>query len=280
MTLNQELYDFFMSQTWQLSEDWYAMVDDKDPSSVYSTTNPDIIEELKKQNQEYFLHFYRLFTEGETHLQGEFRKWSHDLAEDAKHLDTPLHYVIREYINSQKVALKYINKFIDQNEDRVSCKQALSWYETTMDAFNLSIAIFVEAYHKNTMRRLLSQKDLINELSSPVIKLQGTSALLPLIGDIDTARAKIILENTLEQCVQQDISSLCIDLSGVAIMDTMVANEIFNLIKALKLIGVRTTLSGIRPEIAQTAVQLGLKFEEVSILPSLSQALDTIKYMK
>lgn len=277
MTLNKELYDFFMSQTWQLSEEWYAMVDDQDPSSVYSTKNPDIIAELKRQNQEYFLHFYKLFIEGEDHLKGEFRQWSQDLADDAKHLDTPLHYVIREYMNSQKVALKYINDFIEQNQDRVSMKQALSWYETTINAFNLSIAIFVESYHKNTMLRLISQKDLINELSSPVIKLQGNSALLPLIGDIDTARAKIILENTLDQCVEQGVSSLCIDFSGVAIMDTMVANELFNLIKALKLIGVRTTLSGIRPEIAQTAVQLGLKFEDVSILPSLSQALDSIK---
>ncbi|RDU35733.1 RsbT co-antagonist protein RsbRB [Neobacillus piezotolerans] len=277
MTLNKELYDFFMSQSWQLSEDWYAMVVDKDPSSVYSTENPEIIAELKKQNQEYFLHFYKLFTEDETHLHGEFRKWSQDLADDLKHLDTPLHFIIREYMNSQKVALKYINKFIELNEERVSLKQALSWYETTINAFNLSIAIFVESYHKNTMIRLISQKDLINELSSPVIKLQGNSALLPLIGDIDTARAKIILENTLVQCVEQSVSSLCIDLSGVAIMDTMVANELFNLIKALKLIGVRTTLSGIRPEIAQTAVLIGLKFEDVSILPSLSQALDAVK---
>ncbi|WP_316568972.1 STAS domain-containing protein [Neobacillus sp. YIM B06451] len=278
MALNNELYEFFMSRTWQLSEDWYAMVDDKDPSSVYSTNNPDIIAELKRQNQEYFLRFYKLFTKGEAHLQGEFRKWSQDLADDAKHLETPLHYVIREYMNSQKVALKYINQFIRQNEERVSLEQALSWYETTINAFNLSIAIFVESYYKKTMLRLTSQNDLINELSSPVIKLQGDSALLPLIGDIDTARAKIILENTLTQCVEQGVSSLCIDLSGVAIMDTMVANELFNLIKALKLIGVRTTLSGIRPEIAQTAVQLGLKFENVAILPSLTQALDSIKH--
>ncbi|WP_059170544.1 STAS domain-containing protein [Bacillus sp. FJAT-27445] len=277
MTLNEELFDFFMSKTLQLSEDWYAMVDDKDPSSVYSTDSHGIIAELKRQNQEYFLHFYKLFIEGEDHLQGEFRKWSQDLADDGKHLDTPLHYIIREYMNSQKVALKYINQFIEENEDRVPIKQALSWYETTINAFNLSIAIFVESYHKNTMVRLMSQKDLINELSSPVIKLQGDSALLPLIGDIDTARAKIILENTLVQCVEQGVSSLCIDLSGVAIMDTMVANELFGLIKALKLIGVRSTISGVRPEIAQTAVQLGLKFEGVDFLPSLSQALDAVK---
>ncbi|WP_043932105.1 STAS domain-containing protein [Bacillus sp. EB01] len=277
MNLNQELYDFFMKQTWQLSEDWYSLVNDQDPSSVYSTKNPEIIAELKRQNQDYFLHFYKAFIEDDTYIQGEFKRWSVEIAKDSKHLDTPMHYVVREFMNSQKVALKYISKFITENERNVSLEQAGAWYEKTIEIFNLSISSFVEAYHTNTMIRLRSQNELINELSSPVIKLQGDSALLPLIGDIDTARAKIILENTLAQCAEQGVSTLCIDLSGVAIIDTMVANELFGLIKALRLIGVKSTLSGIRPEIAQTAVQLGLNFDGVAILPSLSQALDTIK---
>lgn len=72
------------------------------------------------------------------------------------------------------------------------------------------------------------------------------------------------------------IEDLCIDLSGVAIIDTMVAHEIFHLIQALKLIGVRSTLCGIRPEIAQTAIQLGLDFSHIRTTATLSQALDRI----
>jgi rsbT co-antagonist protein RsbR len=276
MKLNRELYDFFIQHSWQLTEEWYSMVDDNDPLSVYSTTEPDIIATLKNQNQEYFQRFFSIFIHDDSYIHEDFKKWSEELAEDAKHLDTPLHYVIREYLNSQKVALNYIKKFLKMNEEKVDIEHTIHWYEITIESFNLAVKIFVENYYKNTMLRLMSQKELINELSSPVIKLQNDSALLPLIGDIDTARAKIILENTLTQCAEQGVSSLCIDLSGVAIMDTMVANELFNLIKALRLIGVKTTLSGIRPEIAQTAVQLGLNFEDVAILPSLSQALDVI----
>ncbi|MCY7654318.1 RsbT co-antagonist protein RsbRB, partial [Bacillus safensis] len=63
---------------------------------------------------------------------------------------------------------------------------------------------------------------MIYELSSPVIVLKSQIALLPLVGDIDTARAKIILENTLNQCLQKGVQHLCIDLSGVVIIDTMV----------------------------------------------------------
>lgn len=97
---------------------------------------------------------------------------------------------------------------------------------------------------------------------------------MPLVGDIDTARAKIILENTLNQCSQKGVQHLCIDLSGVVIIDTMVAHQIFDLVTSLRLIGVETTISGIRPEIAQTAVQLGLPFNEFRTASSLAHALD------
>ncbi|BBP89712.1 hypothetical protein BsIDN1_33300 [Bacillus safensis] len=98
---------------------------------------------------------------------------------------------------------------------------------------------------------------------------------MPLVGDIDTARAKIILENTLNQCSQKGVQQhLCIDLSGVVMIDTMVAHQIFDLVTSLRLIGVETTISGIRPEIAQTAVQLGLPFNEFRTASSLAHALD------
>lgn len=97
---------------------------------------------------------------------------------------------------------------------------------------------------------------------------------MPLVGDIDTARAKIILENTLKQCSQKGVQHLCIDLSGVVIIDTMVAQQIFDLVTSLRLIGVETTISGIRPEIAQTAVQLGLPFNEFRTAASLAHALE------
>jgi rsbT co-antagonist protein RsbR len=97
--------------------------------------------------------------------------------------------------------------------------------------------------------------------------------LLPLIGEIDTTRARFIVENTLQHCIDKDISHLLIDLSGVLIIDTMVAQQIFQLVETLSLIGVKSTLSGIRPEIAMTAVQLGLSFESITIKSNLAQAI-------
>ena len=83
----------------------------------------------------------------------------------------------------------------------------------------------------------------------------------------------MILENTLHQCSEKRITQLYIDLSGVAMIDTMVAQQLFTLIESLGMLGVKATLSGIRPEIAQTAVQLGLSFSNLSIRSSLAEAI-------
>lgn len=125
---------------------------------------------------------------------------------------------------------------------------------------------------------LQAQKDMITELSSPVIHLNEQIALLPLIGEIDTHRAKVIFDQTLEQCVNTRVDSLLIDLSGVPVIDTMVANQIFSLIDGLKLIGTKASLSGIRPEIAQTAIQLGIDFTHIRIYSSISAALEKLSF--
>ncbi|WP_269757956.1 STAS domain-containing protein [Thalassobacillus sp. C254] len=75
----------------------------------------------------------------------------------------------------------------------------------------------------------------------------------------------------------ESITHLFIDLSGVAEIDTMVAHQISHLLKALSLLGIESTLSGIRPEIAQTAVQLNISFDKVEIKSSLSHALSLKK---
>ncbi|MGN7942596.1 STAS domain-containing protein [Virgibacillus sp. 6R] len=276
MHRNQGLYNYLVEHSWQITEDWYKLVNDEDSESIYSATDPEIIQSLKEQNQDYFQHLHKLFIEKEEDFFREFKIWSEELAKDQKHLKTPVQYVVREFMNSQEVYMKYLKEYFSSNKDNVALDQFLSWIDLVRRVVNLSIYIYIEEANRNTLRQLIAQKEIINELSSPVILLRKKIALLPLIGDIDTARAKIILENTLAQCADLRIEDLCIDLSGVAIIDTMVAHEIFHLIQALKLIGVRSTLCGIRPEIAQTAIQLGLDFSHIRTTATLSQALDRI----
>jgi len=167
-----------------------------------------------------------------------------------------------------------IQGFAEIHKGNYSNEAVYSWTSIILKAFGKVMTRFVEVHDRIATLRLTSQQELINELSAPVIKLHQSIGLLPLVGEIDTKRAKHVLEHTLMECRKQSVNQLYIDLSGVNVLDTMVAMQIFQLIDALKIIGVKTTLSGVRPEIALTAVQLGLDFKDIQIAGNLSQALN------
>ncbi len=280
MHRNQELYNYLVENSWQMTEEWYSTIEDQDANSIYSTKDSNVIQTLKEQNQDYFLHLHMLFIEEEGKFFAEFKNWSEELAKDQKHLNTPVHYVVREFSRTEEIYLRYIKNFYKQNIEKIDIDQLFLWFDMVRKICNLSIYIYIDEAHKNTLKQIAAQKEVINELSAPVIFLQNKTALLPLIGDIDTARAKLIIENTLKQCADLEVEYLCIDLSGVIIIDTMVAHEIFSLIRALKLLGVTSILSGIRPEIAQTAIQLGLDFGEIKTTASLASGLEHLSTYK
>lgn len=275
MHRNKELYQFLLEKTWNLTEEWYAKLDKSDPTGVYSSNDPDIINRVKQQNYEFHKRFCAVFNQEESAFFSEFEKWVIMVAQDSNHLETPLHFILREFFRTQNQYLDLINEFVKLHEGKYSCDEINIWQRLVLKIISEVIVWFTEEYNTHSMKRLQAQQELINELSSPVISITKDIALLPLVGDIDTARAKVLLENTLQQCSRLGVTQLFLDLSGVIMIDTMVAQQLFQLIDALNLIGVKTTLSGLRPEIAQTAVQLGLTFDHVTIKSTLASAIDS-----
>ncbi|MDN4074260.1 STAS domain-containing protein [Fictibacillus terranigra] len=274
MDKNQELHQFLLNKARNLTEEWYDSLDKSNSTGVYRSNDPEVIKTLKEQNYEFHIHLCDVLVKDEGAFFNEFDKWIIKIAKDSEHLKTPIHYIIKEFMRVREQYLNYISEFVSNNPEEIKPSQIEKWNRLMVKAFDSVMLQFIEETHKYSTHRLNAQQELLNELSSPVISLNNDMALLPLVGDIDTARAKFILENTLNQCVQKGIGRLFIDLSGVVMIDTMVAHEIFQLIDALDLVGVKTTLSGIRPEIAATAVQLGLSFDRVSITSTLAQAMD------
>ncbi len=277
MHRNQQLYEHLLHIAPTFTEQWYANIEDNHPNSVYASKNKEIVRQLKEKNQDFFQHVIKIFIEPEEYLYSEYSQWSRDLANDTRYLQTPLPNVVREYISSQEIILRAVKDFISMEKDNLSLKQILSWHDLVTKATHIAIHNFIEAYDRNTLHVMESQKQMIAELSSPIIVLENNVAMLPIVGDIDTNRAKVIQDLTLKQCAEKDILHLCIDLSGVVMIDTMVAHQLFNLIKSLKLIGISSTISGIRPEIAQTAIHLGLDFNDVNTAASLAQALKSMQ---
>ncbi|GAF11481.1 RsbR, positive regulator of sigma-B [Bacillus sp. JCM 19046] len=268
------LYDFLKSNTRRLTDEWYDSLD-KSKEGVYGSTNPDVITTLKNQNHEFHVIFCEIFNEDRhtSELEAEFSQWIDKLAKDQQHLATPVPEMIEEFLNVQEQYLDLISEYSETHKDQVSFAKSSSWNRIVTKALKEVIVAFSRANLTQSEIHLQAQKEMITELSAPVIKLSKNIALLPLVGEIDTHRAQVIFSQTMEQCVQLQVDSLLIDLSGVPIVDTMVANQIFSLIEGLKLIGVKASLSGVRPEIAQTSVQLGIDFMSIPIYSSIERAL-------
>ncbi|MEG7356190.1 RsbT co-antagonist RsbRC [Bacillus sp. 0209A] len=273
MAKNMKLYEYLSQHAETISSMWYETIEETDPNSIYASADPDVIQNLKSQNLAFNYKINRIFIDDEEVYLPILKEWAFEVTQDHEHLKTPIHYIIREFVRVRDLYVSYVKEFVHINQDTVKGEEAEDLYHSLIKAFDLVIHIFIEEMYKNTSLQLQAQKDMITELSAPVIVLFHSVGLLPLIGDIDTVRAKLIMENTLHQCAEKKVTQLYIDLSGVAVIDTMVAHQLFSLIEALRLIGVSSTLSGIRPEIAQTAVQLGLSFEDISLRSTLAQVI-------
>jgi rsbT co-antagonist protein RsbR len=118
---------------------------------------------------------------------------------------------------------------------------------------------------------IASQQQELLELSIPVIKLWEGILAVPLIGTLDSARTQRVMENLLQQIVETEASIAIIDITGVPAVDTLVAQNLLKTVAAARFMGAECFISGIRPQIAQTIVQLGLDLD-VTTKASLAQA--------
>ncbi|MBA2176396.1 STAS domain-containing protein [Halobacillus locisalis] len=271
MLKNEELRTFLLNKAEQLTEEWYETLD-KSGTGVYASKDPNVIKNLKAQNFEFHQHLSNVFTLDQKEFLDSFKDWIYKIGSDPQHLETPTHDIMREFLRVRDQYLAFIEEYIQSLQAKPSRVEIDKWKKEIIDAIDYVLMGVVEEKSNSLSDRIEKQKDMINELSSPLIQLSDGRALLPLVGDINSDRAAAILDNTLQGCTEKSIDHLFIDLSGVYLVDTMVAQQIFHLLKGLDLIGVTSTLSGIRPEIAQMATQLGIDFGKVSITNTLATA--------
>src|SRR5699024_10328949 len=116
----------------------------------------------------------------------------------------------------------------------------------------------VNEYSSNWDNILFLKRVALQELSAPLIPVIDNITVMPLVGTIDTERAKLIMENLLEGVMKHNSEVVLIDITGVPVVDTMVAHHIVQAAEAVRLVGSTCILVGIRPEIAQTIVNLGI----------------------
>jgi rsbT co-antagonist protein RsbR len=134
----------------------------------------------------------------------------------------------------------------------------------------------MDVYQRSREELVRRQQEEIAELSTPVIKLWDGILALPLIGTLDSSRTQVVMENLLQAIVDQNAELAIIDITGVATVDTLVAQHLLKTIAAARLMGADCIVSGMRPQIAQTMVHLGVELDVVSkatLADALAQAL-------
>lgn len=272
MLINKDLHEYLCSRADELTESWYASLD-KSKEGVYGNTGREEVSKLKKQNNDFHVHFCSMFDKDEDDFLKEFSGWLADLINDAAHLDTPLPGVLEEFFRTQIQYLDLIGQYAAENKDSVTHEQVAVWNKAVVGNISKIIHEYAEKSTAAAKQRLMEQEALMAKISAPVIRLSNDIALLPLVGEINSSRAEAMFENAMTQATNFSIAKLFIDISGVAAIDTMVANQIFQMISGLKLIGVETALSGISPVIARTAIELGIDFKDIQVFSTLPQAL-------
>lgn len=137
---------------------------------------------------------------------------------------------------------------------------------------NFAIATF-ETFIKGREEVILRQTDEIAEISTPVIRVWDGILALPIIGTLDSSRTQVVMENLLQEIVDTGSSLAILDISGVPAVDSLVAQHLIKTVSATRLMGAECIISGIRPEIAQTIVHLGIDLSSIVTKASLASAL-------
>ncbi|WP_332826459.1 STAS domain-containing protein [Ramlibacter sp.] len=155
---------------------------------------------------------------------------------------------------------------------RADDQMAAVWAVTTMVD---RMAQWTVATYQQTREEIIKrqQQDLL-ELSTPVIKLFDGVLAVPMIGTLDSARTQVVMETLLQRIVETGSTLAIIDITGVPTVDTLVAQHLLKTVSAIRLMGAECIISGIRPQIAQTIVHLGIDLHGIASKASLADALE------
>lgn len=173
------------------------------------------------------------------------------------------------YVFSLKDALlKTIST--ELKDDPESLVEAVFLINKLLDS--LGIVTF-ETFIKGREEVILRQTDEITEISTPVIRVWDGILALPIIGTLDSARTQVVMENLLQEIVVSGSTIAILDISGVPAVDSLVAQHLIKTVAATRLMGAECIISGIRPEIAQTVVHLGIDLSSIVTKATLASAL-------
>ena len=152
--------------------------------------------------------------------------------------------------------------------------EAVKAMESIRKIIFFDMALAIDTYIAAYLETMTRHQAAIRELSTPVIKVHDRILLLPIVGTVDTQRAHQIMETVLLQVVEQQAKVMILDIAGVPVVDTKVADHILKTTAAVQLLGAQTILTGISASVARTVVQLGVEITRMHTRSKLSEGIE------
>ena len=158
--------------------------------------------------------------------------------------------------------------------DRLEQAEAVALTAALEKVMHFDAALAMDAYISAHLETATRQRAAIRELSTPVIRVHDRVLLLPLIGTVDSHRAQEVMQQALIRISEEQARVLLLDIAGVAVVDTQVADHLLKMTAAVRLLGAQTVLTGISPMVARTMVELGVDVGTMHTRNALSDGLE------
>jgi rsbT co-antagonist protein RsbR len=187
-----------------------------------------------------------------------------------EHIDLPVHFYLSMYNVYLHEVWKHLFEIDPEHPDEI-----MATFFSLMKLTFLDISLAIDTYIDSRERTIKAlQQEVIQELSTPVLPFREGMLLLPIIGQIDSQRARQLTEHLLQAIRAYRAKVIVIDITGVATVDSRVANHLVQTVDAARLMGAKVVISGISPEIALTMVTLGIDLGPVDTVGDLRTAIE------
>jgi rsbT co-antagonist protein RsbR len=231
------------------------------PEPASYMEDPDRMRRLKRAQRNYFLG---LFT----------GKFDLDYVEDRlrvgfahERIGLPLKWYMGSYAKYLALVLE---RLVQQLPDQA---EAMRVYHALLKLVFFDATLAIDTYMAAQVDTLVRHQAAIRELSTPVIEVHRGILLLPLVGTIDSHRAQQIMETVLARISEAQARVIILDIAGVPVVDTQVADYLLKATAAVRLLGARTILTGISPQVARTIVELGVDISTMDTQNKLSDGI-------
>lgn len=225
-------------------------------------SDPKKLARVQKQQVGYWKEFFR------ADIDDNYVAGRRDVGDAHARIGLPLHTYLAAMNLSLKIFTETLYDGSFSESDYVTKLRALS------KLVHFDTGIVAEAFMTRVNNIIAEQNEALIEMSTPVTTIWTGVLLLPIVGVIDSRRAQDVMNAILTQIADKRAKVTILDISGVPVVDTAVANHLIKITKATKLMGCETTISGISPSIAQTMVELGIDVGGVSTTATLRDAVD------